>query len=603
MQGADELIARGNTLEDRGEIDGARVCYEAAIAVAPTYPRAWVNLSNALVLLGKTSEAIAALQRAIHLGDYAPAELNLGNLLLQSGQAKNALVHYRRAAELRSGWDQAQLGICLSMHAMDAPGSEQALRDTIARHPHLVQLRLILASRLADASAHAAIAVLEAAPADPELLERCGRIRLNLLDHGAAVRDFERALHLDPSNANYLSTYAFYSLYDRDHDSRRFLENIRRYSVANGMMTRSLPRRTPGRIRVGYISGDFSAHALMHYAFTLFEGHDRRQFEVIAVASVKHPDAITEELKQRVDEWIDIADLNDLQAVQRIRERQIDILIDLSGHTAENRLGVLARRAAPLQMTTMGTLSSTGLPNVDYRITDAYTDPPGLTEAWHSEKLLRMPKFHGCYSRQREFADAGPLPALGNGYLTFGYFNHAFKLNRPLLEMWSRVLKRIPDSRIRLVGVHHPLIRQTILDVLSGDQGIAKERIEIFDRVTLAEFSRLLTSVDIAFDPFPYSGGITSIETLLAGIPLLSLAGQRPSDRNGLAILSNLGLQDWVATSAEQWVEIACQRAGDLTALARLRQRLPDLVERSALMDRGGFIGAWEQLLRSAYAS
>ena len=594
------LIDRGNALEDAGDVSGALALYQSAINLAPDSPRAWVNLGNALQLLNRLEEARHAFQTASAGAPFAPAELNLGNLLMRMNAPADALVHYRAALELRVGWDQAQLGLCLAMHQQRDPQLLAQLRQTARMHPHLKRVRWLLASMLADHECEEALQVLEREPSDAQLLERAGRLRLNLLDHQGAVRNFERALQLEPGNAAYASNYAFYSLYDGAHPPERLLGNLDRHCQASGINAHiELPQRRSPHVRVAYISGDFVTHSLMHYAYSLFEGHDRSRFRVIGISSTDQPDEVTAELKERVDEWIDIAQLSDDEACALIRKRQVDILIDLSGHTQANRLGVLARRAAPVQMTTMGVLSSTGMPNIDYRIVDFLTDPPGMTEAWHREALLRMPRFNGCYSQRREIPRAVQLPAWTNGYLTFGYFNHANKLNRPSLSMWGEILQRIPGSRLRLLGIQHPATRRVIEQELVTGAGIGAERIDIRGRVSLAEFSQLMTTVDIAFDPYPYSGGITTIETLLAGVPLVTQAGTRSSSRNGLAILGTLGLQDWIAATRAQFVELACRHARDLSALDRLRQQLPQRVAASPLMDRRAFIADWEDLLWS----
>ncbi len=600
----DSLIARGHTLEDQGLFEPALAQYQAALAISPKSQRAFLNIGNALTLLGRTDEAEQSFLAATRISAFAPACLNLGNLYVLRGNQSSAIAQYREALRLRPGWDQAQLGLCNALFQARDADAEPQLRSLVEANPGLAKARSLLADVLANSKPMEALALLGSLQGQSDAHERAAKIHLNRLDQPAAVSEFRRALELDPLNQRLADSFAFYSLYCEDQspaDYRRVLEadSHRRYQVGNI----GLKRRPSTRLRVGYISGDFISHALMHYAFTLFEQHDRAQFEVLAISSAECPDHVTSQLRERVDSWIDIADLSDADACAVIRDQQIDILIDLSGRSSANRLGVMALRAAPLQITAMGVLSSTFTPNVDYRIADRYTDPEGLTELWHSEKLLRMPDFHACYTQLREFASPGMLPAMHQGYLTFGYFNNALKITRPAMRDWAMILKEVPHSRLIVLGAQNDLIKHSIEKCLVLEHGIAAERITIRSRLSLPEVTQAMSKIDIAFDPYPYSGGITSIESLLAGVPFLTMSGSRPCSRNGLAILSQLGLQDWIAHSHADFVERAVRHAKDWPQLQSLRQSLPQRCRQSALMDARTFIREWESLLMHTWAA
>lgn len=595
----DALILSGNQLEDGGDPAGALACYLRAVGGDPASQRAWLNVGNAHLLLKDLDAAQRAFEAALAIGAFAPAHLNLGNLYAQTGAPLAAIEQYRKALEVRPHWDQAQLGLCLVLMQTRHPDALAQIRTLVQDHPRLLKGRVMLAEVLSDTAPREALRLLEGLPEQPPVLAGRARCRAKLLDHAGACADYARALELEPGNHDYAGSLAFSSLNDETQSPERLLSALSRHAQVRWPAGWTQLLRQPGtRIRVGYISGDFIANPLMNYAVTLFKAHDRRQFEVVAISATTRPDAVTQLLRSHVDEWLDISKLSDREACALIKARQVDILIDLSGHSSANRLGVLALRAAPVQMTALGVLSSTYTPNVDYRIADAWTDPVGRTETWHSERILRMPGFHACYSQLRAIAFTPELPALRSGVLTFGYFNNAMKLGHQLLGDFGQILKSIPDSRLLVLGVHNPEIAEIIRARLHGDCGIALQRLDIRGRLDLAAFSSLMTTVDIALDAFPYSGGITTIETLLAGVPVLSIAGERPSSRNGLAILSNLGLGDWVVDSHPAFVAAAVSRAARLPELQVLRSALPARMRQSVIMDASRFIRDWEDLLR-----
>jgi len=597
MSDVNALIEAGNQLEDRGDARAALECYERALGYAPDSQRAWLNVGNAKLLLGQQEGARAAFEAALARGDFAPAHLNLGNLHTQQGEALLAVGHYRKALALRPGWDQAALGLCLAMQQMRDPETVGCLRELVSQHPKLLKARLMLAELLSDTQPHEALLLLQGAPTHPAVFACRAKCHAKTLDAANACIEIARALELAPDHHDYAGSLAFYSLYDETQTPDSIRSAFARYTGLRWPQGNlKLPYTPRPRIRIAYISGDFIAHPLMHYARTLFEQHDRRGFEVIGISSTGRPDAVTAQLRGLCDRWLDITTLDDSSACREIRALGVDVLIDLSGHSTANRLGVLALRAAPVQMTAIGVLASTGMPNVDYRIADPYTDPPGLTEAWHSEQLLRMPRFHACYTQLREFPSATRVP--GSAF-TFGFFNNAMKLTPRLIDDFAQILDRVAGSRLLVLGVHNPTIASILRSRLSA-HGIADERVEVRTRLDLAEFSALMASADIAIDAFPYSGGITSIETLLTGVPIVSIAGTRPSSRNGLAILSNIGMDDWIAYSHAELVEIACRKAGDRVALDELRRSLPKRVRQSPLMDAPLFIADWEALISSA---
>ena len=260
---------------------------------------------------------------------------------------------------------------------------------------------------------------------------------------------------------------------------------------------------------------------------------------------------------------------------------------------------MLAEKPAPVSATWLGYLNTTGLKCVDYRITDRHTDPPGCTERFHSETLIRLPESQWCRQKPESAIGVGPLPAARDGAIRFGSFNRPFKLSPEVLALWALVLRRIPRSTLLLAGVE-PDQRDGIRLAMTGS-GIDAARLEFGGRLSMAKFHELHHRVDIALDSYPYSGATTTFDSLWMGVPVLSLAGDAPMSRSTSSILATLGMRDWVASSNEEFVELAARHAGDLAALAALRAGLRQKLENSILMDGRRFTGQLEALYRQMW--
>jgi predicted O-linked N-acetylglucosamine transferase (SPINDLY family) len=328
--------------------------------------------------------------------------------------------------------------------------------------------------------------------------------------------------------------------------------------------------------------------------------HDRQQFEVHCFYNHPTGDELTRRLAARADHWHDIAELDDESVAQRIRDNGIDLLIDLSGHTVGNRMGVFARKPAPLQFTWLGYLCTTGLATMDYRICDAYTDPLGAPGGPEAEKLARLPHSQWCYQPQAELPLASTLPMLRNGFLTLGSFNHEIKLNEAVIRAWMELLQAVPASRLRIFGVTTDILERRIRDACRA-LDIAGERVEVCGRVEIERYFALYGEVDVALDTFPFNGGTTTCDALIMGVPTVAVAGARALARGGVSLLSNIGLTNWIADSPREIVDVVKAQIADPHALAQLRAELPARMRASPLMDAPRFTQDLEALYRSAW--
>ena len=353
-------------------------------------------------------------------------------------------------------------------------------------------------------------------------------------------------------------------------------------------------------LRIGYVSADFRQHAMSDFLLPLIAHHDSARVDVYCYSNTPVVDETTRRYEGLAPHWRDILALSDAKAEDLIRRDGIDILIDLSGHSSGNRLSLFARKPAPVQLTYLGYPGTTGLAQMDYRITDALADPPGRSETYYIEKLLRLPHSLWCFAPQPGMPELSPLPASVTGQTTFGSLNSAFKLSPHLLALWSRLLVSLPESRLVLAGVPAGSPRERIAREFELN-GIAPDRLEFHGFLRLAEFWALHARIDIALDPFPSNGGATSCETLWLGVPLVSLAGESFLSRAGLSILSTAGLPELVAHQPEEYLRIAQDLARDPARLSLLRSGMRERMRASPLMDAGGYTLDLEDCYRAAW--
>jgi predicted O-linked N-acetylglucosamine transferase (SPINDLY family) len=354
------------------------------------------------------------------------------------------------------------------------------------------------------------------------------------------------------------------------------------------------------RLRVGFVSGDFRTHSVAHFFEPIASAHNREAIECILYSNSNTQDGVSERLRACAYGWRDVRQLSDDALLELIRADKIDVLVDLSGYTESNRLAVFARRAAPVQVSYLGFPNSVGLPTMDFRITDAITDPHSLADNLHTESLLYMPDSQWCFRPFGSPPPAGPLPARGAGFVTFGSFNDLTKVSDSLLSCWTSILINVPTSRLRLTRIRSPR-RAAEIVALFEQSGVTADRIECTPYRREVPYGLQFAGVDIALDPYPYNGVTTSCESLYVGVPVISLHGRHCVSRSGLSILSALGLSELAASTPGQYVDIAVALANDLERLEQLRLGLRDRFEKSPLRDERRFASHFEELLRTAW--
>jgi predicted O-linked N-acetylglucosamine transferase (SPINDLY family) len=427
------------------------------------------------------------------------------------------------------------------------------------------------------------------------VLRQTGRVQ-------EAIDCFDRAIALNAPGSVPHSNRLYTLYYHPDYDPQRILLEHRKW---NDQIARPLLSdaghpidRSPGRrLRIGYVSPNFWGHCQALFTAPLFSRHDHRQFEIFCYSDVKSPDPFTARVRDWADVWRSTVAMSDEQLAELIRRDRIDILVDLTLHMAQNRMLLFARKPAPVQVTWLGYPGTTGLDTMDYRLTDPYLDPPGETDAFYTEKSVRLPHTFWCMDPEAlgasEMPGINPLPALQAGHVTFGCLNNFCKVNQPLLELWSRVLDAVPGSRMVLLAP--PGSRRQWVSRTLGD------RVDFVSRDSRRNYLQFYNRIDLGLDTLPYNGHTTSIDSLWMGVPVVTLVGRTVVGRAGFSQLSNVGLSELAATTAERFVELAANVAADLPRLTELRRTLRDRTRSSPLMDGERFARDIESAYRQMW--
>jgi protein O-GlcNAc transferase len=577
MPSPQELYARATQLHRSGEPAAAIPLYRELLRVAPKEVELHHQLGNALKSLLRFEEAIEPLVKAAKLApNDGTIRLNLGVAQLELRRFADAEINFRRAITLEPVRPEAH---------------------------NILGNALFSQGRLAEAGVcfHEALRLrADYAPAHDNL-GRLARAQGRIED---AVAHYRAALALQPKPGTHSNLLLALNYIDGVSPQEIFAEHQRWAALYAEPLTAvaAKPPREPmegRRVRVGYVSPDFSNHAVAYFFEPVLNTHDRSTFEVFCYANVPAPDAVTERLRATAEHWRDIAPLNDEQAAALIRNDHLDLLVDLSGHTARNRLLVFARRAAPVQITWIGYPNTTGLSAIDCRLTDAVSDPLGKTEALHTEELVRLPGPFSVYQPPADAPPMSPLPSLTSA-VTFGCFNNFAKVTPAMIALWSRLLTAIPEAGLVLKsrGLGDPETTTRIHGRFE-QHGVNKDRIILDGReLSVPAHLALYHQVDIALDTFPYNGTTTTCEALWMGVPVITLAGEMHVARVGASLLTHLGASEWIAADRDAYLEKALALALDKTRLAQIRVDLRERMRASPLCDAVSFTRGLEATYR-----
>ncbi|HEX3358923.1 MAG TPA: tetratricopeptide repeat protein [Tepidisphaeraceae bacterium] len=566
-QNHDAWFRLGLLAQDAGRSAIAVDLFRRAIALNPTESADQYNhLGMALTRQRQTQAAETAYRKALQIKPSAPVWNNLGHAFMQSGQIAEALHAFQTAVSLQpnSAMTHSNLGAAYR-HLNQFDPAERAFREAITLNPHL-------------SAAHRNLA---------GLLKELARL-------DESIEHYEHALRLCPGDPQLHSDLLYTMLFSPRIDQTKLAQAHREWNHLHAQPLQKLiqphpnPRDPNRRLRIGYVSPNFKDHVVGRNILPLLRCHDHQKFEIICYAQVRHPDPFTVQCIQNCDLWRDIVGMSDEQVASKIREDQIDILVDLNLHMAESRLLVFAQKPAPIQVTFAGYPGTTGLNAIDYRLSDPYLDPPETDQTLYSERTLRLPDSFWCFDPlDCTDLNVNPLPASEANGITFGCLNNPCKINDDVLSLWSRVLHLTTNSRLFLLAVSDSH-QKAILHQFDRE-GIDPTRIQFSIPQPRRDYLMLYHQIDIGLDSFPYNGHTTTLDALWMGVPIITLVGPSAVSRAGLCQLSNLNMPELIAQSPDQYVQIAAELANNRPKLQELRSTLRHRMQQSALMDAPRF--------------
>ncbi len=576
-----------------------------------------LNFGNAQSALGNQVGALVSYRRAVELdSSNAAAHLNLGNTLLADHNLPLAERSYRAALQLRPDWVDALAGIACVLE------EQGAVDEAVAAYRHALALDaghagaaynlsdLLMKVGRGDEARQALRDCLQVTAGNLPLMQKLSSLERDAGNLEQAVALLDEMAEREPEHLpaqsirlmelNYLPALDEHAIREAHRKFGNALEA--RTSVIHLEPSAALEGRP---LRIGYVSPDLRRHAVANFLLPLLRHHDRESFEVFCYPIGDAPqDDITEQFKSLTDGWREAVAWSPQRVWKEdslasvIQKDRIDLLVDMAGHTAGNLIGLFARKPAPVQISWLGYPEAAGLTRIDFRVCDSVTDPVG-PDGDLAEGLLHLPDTQWCYQPLREIPSPGSLPRIERGYWTFASFNNSRKLNNQALEAWAAVLHAFPGSRLRLYRMRTPDTEAWALSALA-DHGIVRERIQIVGELPNGPYFESFCEADVALDSFPYNGTTTTCETLLMGLPILGVRGQRSVSRVGQSLLGSMGLGEWIAASAQDLVTVARRQLMNPEGVAQLRADLPGRMRDSVLMDGVRFTRNFEaQLLRA----
>lgn len=601
----------GIALMKQERLTEAEPCFQQALKIKPDYYEALCNLGSLFTEQGLLAEGEISCREALKLKpDYAPALSNLGVCLQQQGRLTESEACFYRALEINPNSADALCGLGITLNDLDRlPEAETSLRRALAIKPDYVDalsnLGLILGRQgQIDEAIASYNRALELDPDNADILNNLG---LTLQDQGRledSIPLMRHALKLKPDHLGAQNNLLFGFNYHPDLSAEEVFRAYQDYDFRRGIPLRStwLPHRNDKnparRLKIGYVSPDFRQHSTRSFLEPLLAWHDKSTVEVYAYAELTKEDDATIRYRSYADHWIPTKSMSDEALAQRIRDDGIDILVELAGHTANNRLSVFARKPAPVSLSWLGYGYTTGLSAIDYYLTDAVCVPPG-SEALFAEQPWRLENPPYAYRPAVGMGGVGDLPAQQRGYITFGTLTRSIRINHRTIRVWSDILKAVPNSHLVIDSRNFkdPLMQERMA-ARFVEHGIARERLEIGFHSPPWD---VLRGTDICLDCFPHNSGTTLFETLYMGVPYITLAGRPSVGRLGSCILQGAGHPEWIAESEDEYVAKAVKLAGDWDRLANIRSQLRSEMENSPIRDEAGFARKVENAYRQMW--
>lgn len=599
----------GYALYMAGHLNEALSAFEQAVRLDPNLSDAFCNAGNTLAKLGRANEALATYNRTIQLNPkHADGHFKRGNILLAAGRAREAEDSYRRTLGLNPHNAVAYNNLAVALVHLGRLDEGLAACDQAIKlkpdYAHAYNCRgdALCKLRRLEEALQACDKVIELKPDYADAHFNRGNVLLAAGRIEEAEACYHRALELNPQNAglhsNILFTQAARAMLPFD----QMRDALLRWDEVHGEEGRKnpLPARpavdiSGRRRRIGYVSPHLRSHVVNFFFEPLLAAHDRTRFEIFCYASYdeSRSDEVTHRLRTIAEHWRFVGDKDDAALARLIHEEGIDILVDLAGHTSDNRLKAFTFRPAPVQITYLGFFAGTGLATMDYWITDEVLHPHDTSELG-TEIIYRLPRCWVCYQPSPQAPEVALCPT-ADARVVFGSFNDLSKLTPEVIETWSQILQRLPGSRLLVMArTLGDAMTRSLLTERFAANGIGEDRLLLRKGASYRQYYATYAEVDIALDPFPRTGGTTTAESLWMGVPVVTLAGQRYVERISASKLTAVGLEDLIAGSRGEYIEKAVSLAHDPARRADLRKNLRNRMAKSPLCDGQGLARAIE---------
>ncbi len=600
----------GMAYHELGKIDQARSCFLKSLEQDPKFADPCINMSKLCSTASTMEEAYNWLVRSLQLEPNSPqAHFAMGNFLVKMGCDHDGASYLRKAITLKPDFHEAlnNLGNVLLSLKQHEEGLE-AFQKAVSLRPdyHEAYANMGNLHREAQFPDLAEQALLESIRLKPDFAAAHSNLGNAFFDQGKidqAIESYKKGIDLGQDDQEFVPNYLFALNYAAKLSAEEIGAEHRRLCIQKyDALTKVSPAHTntrdPNRkIRIGYVSPDFWMHPVARFMLPVLQHHDRENFEIFAYYTRLLRDGITEECKKRVDFWHDTYGKSDEEMATLIRNDQIDILVDLTMHSRDCKPGLFARKPAPIQVSYLAYAGTTGLEATQYRLTDIYLDPPDKPTPGFHEEPLRLPFCWWSFQLPPEphvrMPEVEPPPCIKNGFITFGSLNNFVKVNLKTRETWAKIVAGVPGSRL-LLHMKESRIRNEVLQFFAS-HGVSSDRITIIGYQNGPDYIRSYHNIDIALDPFPFAGGTTTFDALWMGVPVVTLAGDRPVGRGGLSILSTLGHPEWVGHNLGDYVRVAQDLASNPRKLSTIRQNLRDEMKNSPLMDSPRFVREMEK--------
>jgi predicted O-linked N-acetylglucosamine transferase (SPINDLY family) len=515
-------------------LEEAAASYKQAIVLKPDFAKAYNNFGTTLQELGRLDEAEANLTQAIGLKpDYAEAYNNLGAMLKKLGRLDEAEARFRQAIALKPDYAEAYNNLGATLQELGR------LDEVIASYNKAIELKV----------------------------------------------DFASAYSNKNLCLNYSSSCSPLFIYKQHIEFEKQFGGLKIEPLLSVLVNKN----SGGVLRIGYVSPDFRKHSVAYFFEPLLQNHSGHVVETFCYYNNTVVDTTTKRLMASCDHWRSIFGIADPDVANLIRNDKIDILIDLAGHTARNSLLVFAQKPAPIQVTWLGYVNTTGLSTIDYRFTDIIADPIGEADELHSETLVRLANGFQCYKGNKAVHSNSELPFKRRGHITFGSFNNVTKVTPEVIKVWSNILHALPKSCLVLKAKQLQHNASHYLDCFK-QEGIAEDRIKLYGKLpSMDDHLDLYNAIDIGLDPFPFNGATTTCEALWMGVPVITLLGDRHVGRVGASILTNLGLTDFIGQDIDGYIQLAVEMAANTNYLQEIREGLRERMQRAPLCDGRSF--------------